>query len=178
LRCATLGSAVGALRPLTSVAMPSEKRLACTLHRETAMTTQSTRIQVTFPGGKRVDAVVGSQTIHTDQSVQHGGEGAAAEPFELFLASLATCAGLYVLVFCQARDIPTDRLSLVQDQVFENGRLLGIRLSVIVPAGFPTKYLDAVRAAAASCRVKKTLSDPPDVEVVVVSEAANQVLSA
>lgn len=142
------------------------------------MTTQSNRIQVSFPGGKRVDAVVGSQTIRTDQSVAHGGGGTAAEPFDLFLASLATCAGLYVLIFCQARDIPTDRLSLVQDQVFDNGRLLGVRLSVVVPPDFPAKYLDAVRAAAASCRVKKTLSDPPDVEVVVVSEVAQQVLSA
>jgi hypothetical protein len=59
------------------------------------------------------------------------------------------------------------------------GRLLGIRLSVVVPPDFPAKYLDAVRAAAASCRVKKTLSDPPDVEVVVVvSEPVNQVASA
>ena len=142
------------------------------------MTTQSNRIHVSFPGGRRVDAVVGSQTIRTDQSVAHGGEGSAAEPFDLFLASLATCAGLYVLIFCQARHIPTERLSLVQDHVFENGRLLGVRLSVVVPTDFPAKYLDAVRAAAASCRVKKTLSDPPDVEVVVVSESAQQVLSA
>jgi putative redox protein len=142
------------------------------------MITHTNRIQVSFPGGKRVEAVVGDHTIRTDQSLAHGGEGSAAEPFDLFLASLATCAGLYVLVFCQARDIPTEQLSLVQDQVFDNGRLLGIRLSVVVPADFPEKYLDAVRAAAASCRVKKALSNPPDVEVVVVSESAKQVLSA
>jgi putative redox protein len=142
------------------------------------MTTQTNRIQVSFPGGKRVDAVVSDQVIRTDQAVAHGGAGTAPEPFDLFLASLATCAGLYVLVFCQTRNIPTESLSLVQDQVFENGRLLGVRLSVIVPEDFPAKYLDAVRAAAASCRVKKVLSEPPDVEVVVVSDSAKQVLSA
>lgn len=143
------------------------------------MNTQASRVRVTFPGGKRVDAEVGEQTIRTDQSRAHGGDGSAAEPFDLFLASLATCAGLYVLIFCQKRDIPTDQLSLVQDHVFEDGRLLGVRLSVVVPSDFPAKYLDAVRAAAASCRVKKTLSDPPDVEVVVVrAEPVNQVASA
>jgi putative redox protein len=141
------------------------------------MPTHSNRIRVSFPGGKRVDAVVGSQMIRTDQSVAHGGEGSAAEPFDLFLASLATCAGLYVLIFCQTRNIPTERLSLVQDQIFEDGRLLGIRLSIDVPADFPAKYVGAVRAAAASCRVKKTLTSPPDVEVVVVSDYTNQVLS-
>ncbi len=96
----------------------------------------------------------------------------------MFLASLATCAGLYVLVFCQTRKTPTDRLSLVQDQIFENGRLLGIRLSVVVPADFPHNYLDAVRAAASSCRVKKAFSEPPDVEVVVVLESVPQLASA
>lgn len=134
------------------------------------MTTSTSRIQVKFTGGKRVDAVVGDHVIHTDQSVAHGGEGSAPEPFDLFLASLATCAGLYVLVFCQARAIPTDQLSLVQEQIFEDGKLRGVRLSIVVPAGFPEKYLDAVRAAASGCKVKKALSDPPDVEVVVVQQ--------
>jgi len=91
---------------------------------------------------------------------------------------LRPALGCTLLIFCQTRDIPTEQLSLVQDQVLENGKLLRIRLSVVVPADFPTKYLDAVRAAAASCRVKKTLASPPDVEIVVVAESANQVLPA
>jgi putative redox protein len=131
------------------------------------MTTSTSRIRVKFPGGKRADAAVGDQVIRTDQGVAHGGTGSAPEPFDLFLASLATCAGLYVLVFCQARAIPTDRLELVQEQVFEDGKLRGIRLNIVVPADFPEKYLDAVRAAANGCKVKKTLLDPPEVEVVV-----------
>jgi hypothetical protein len=45
--------------------------------------------------------------------------------------------------------------------------LRGVRLSIVVPHDFPEKYLDAVRAAASGCKVKKTLSAPPDVEVVV-----------
>ena len=142
------------------------------------MKIQSNRIHVSFPGGRRVDAAVGNHTIRTDQSAAHGGDGSAPEPFDLFLASLATCAGLHVLALCQTRGIPTERLSLVQDQVFENGKLSEIRLSVVVPADFPPKYLGAVRAAAATCRVKQTLAAPPAVEVVVASEPANQVLSA
>jgi len=141
------------------------------------MSTSTSRIQVNFPGGKRVDAVVGDRIVTTDQSLEHGGGGSAAEPFDLFLASLATCAGLYVLVFCQARGIPTDQLTLVQDQTFENGKLRGVRLSIVVPADFPEKYLDSVRAAAGGCKVKKTLSEPPDVEVVV-SRASAEAASA
>jgi putative redox protein len=72
-------------------------------------------IHVTFPGGKRVDADFGTQVVKTDQSREHGGEGTAPEPFDLFLASLATCAGLYVLGFCNARGLSTDGIELTQD---------------------------------------------------------------
>ena len=132
------------------------------------MNMTTSRIDVTFPGGKRVDATLGGTVIQTDQSKPHGGDASAPEPFDLFLASLATCAGLYVLVFCQARGIPTDQLSLVQEQIYEEGKLRRILLRVLLPAGFPEKYVDAVRAAASGCRVKKTLAEPPEVEVVAV----------
>jgi ribosomal protein S12 methylthiotransferase accessory factor len=84
---------------------------------------------------------------------------------------LATCAGLYVLVFCQTRGIPTDQLSLVQEQIFEDGKLQRVRLSIGLPPGFPEKYVDAVRAAANSCKVKKALAAPPELEVVAVWSA-------
>jgi hypothetical protein len=71
-------------------------------------------IAVSFPGGKRFDARIGALVVHTDQPVDQGGEGTAIAPFDLFLASLATCAGLYVLGFCQARGLSTDRLALQQ----------------------------------------------------------------
>jgi ribosomal protein S12 methylthiotransferase accessory factor len=132
------------------------------------MTANTTRIDVSFPGGKRVDATLGNVVIHTDQSKAHGGAESAPEPFDLFLASLATCAGLYVLVFCQTRGIPTEQLSLVQEQLHEDGKLSRIQLRILLPPGFPEKYVDAVRAAANGCRVKKTLSHPPDLEVVAV----------
>ena len=60
---------------------------------------------ITFPGGKRVDAQVGPYLIQTDQPKDEGGDGTAPEPFMLFLASIGTCAGIYVLGFCQSRGI-------------------------------------------------------------------------
>ena len=69
-------------------------------------------ILVTFPGGMRVDAQAGAHLIRTDQPASAGGDASAPAPFDLFLASLATCAGYYVLAFCRARGIPTDGLAL------------------------------------------------------------------
>ncbi len=71
-----------------------------------------TRIKVGFPGGKAVKAQIGESIILTDQSVVNGGEGAAPEPFALFLASIGTCAGFYALSFCEQRGISADELSL------------------------------------------------------------------
>jgi len=132
------------------------------------MSVSTDHVEVCFPGGKCVDAFVGGHRIHTDQSIQHGGSGTAPEPFDLFLAALATCAGLYVLVFCQTRGIPTEELRLDQEQVFEEGKLSRVVLRVFLPPRFPEKYVDAVRAAAAGCKVKRTLRAPPEVEVIAV----------
>ena len=69
---------------------------------------------VDFPGGARVDAHFGPYTVKTDQPPSGGGEGSAPAPFSLFLASIGTCAGIYVLGFCRQRGLPTDGIRLAQ----------------------------------------------------------------
>lgn len=131
-------------------------------------------ISVTFPGGKRVDAAFDGHLVATDQSSAHGGEGSAPEPFQLFLASLATCAGIYVLGFCQARGIPTDGIRVEQQARFDEGgkSLVEIGLEIHLPASFPEKYRSAVVAAANNCKVKKVLAAPPRFDVYAVVDGA------
>jgi ribosomal protein S12 methylthiotransferase accessory factor len=130
-------------------------------------------INVTFPGGKRVDAQVGRFSIATDQSAEHGGAGSAPEPFTLFLASLATCAGIYVVGFCQARNIPTDGIRLVQRSEGDpKGKLLRVEIDVHVPRSFPAHYHEQLARAAAACKVKKTMADPPSFEVKTLVDEA------
>jgi len=126
---------------------------------------------VTFPGGARVDAEFGSHTIRTDQPPQAGGDGSAPAPFALFLASIGTCAGIYVLGFCRQRGLPTDGIRIVQrmDPDPRTGMIGSIGLDIEVPPGFPAKYHDALVRAASQCAVKKHLEAPPrfDVRTVV-----------
>ena len=134
-------------------------------------------IIVTLPGGKRVDAQAGGFTFHTDQPPERGGQGSAPEPFTLFLASLGTCAGIYVAGFCQTRGIPTEGIRIVQHTESDpkSGRLVRVTLDVQVPPEFPPQYRDAVARAAAACKVKKTLAAPPDFEVATsVAVSAGQ----
>ena len=113
------------------------------------------QLSVRFPGKKRVEVASGSFVIHTDQSLAHGGEGSAPEPFDLFLASIGACAGVYVLAFCHSRGIPTDDIRIEETPQYEHGTLAGVVLDVVVPPAFPAKYLQALEVAASTCPVKR-----------------------
>jgi putative redox protein len=125
---------------------------------------------ITLPGGLRVDAEAGPYTIRTDQPPQAGGEGSAPAPFTLFLASIGTCAGIYVLGFCRHRGIPTDGIRIVQrtDRDPRTGLIAKVRLDIEVPSGFPAQYHDALVRAADQCAVKKHLEHPPQFDVRTV----------
>lgn len=134
-------------------------------------TSQGPRIDVTFPGGKRVTANFLDHQVHTDQPTKAGGGGTAPSPFELFFASLATCAGYYVLEFCNSRQIPLDgvRLSQTFDRDVASKRVTAVHLAIALPPGFPEKYKQAVAQAAQGCAVKKLVENPPTMDVQVVA---------
>ena len=97
---------------------------------------------IDFPGGARVDAHFAGFVIPTDQPAMGGGEGSAPTPFATFLSTIGTCAGIYVLGFCQQRDIPTDGIELIQRLEFDTAkRMVGkISIDIVVPPDFPEKY--------------------------------------
>jgi putative redox protein len=124
-------------------------------------------IKVTFPGGFRVDADYKGFAVKTDQPVSDGGEGTALSPFDLFLASIATCAGYYVLAFCRERKIPTERASVVMrtEKGPESKMIDKIVIDIHLPPEFPERYKNAVIKAVDSCTVKAHLMKPPAFEI-------------
>ncbi len=127
-------------------------------------------MKITFPGGKKVNAEMDGVVIPTDQPVADGGDGSAPSPFTYFLASMGTCAGIYVLSFCQQRDISTVGMSLTQRMEFavdDSGhkRLSKITLDIMLPVGFPEKYRNAIVKTAELCSVKKVIMNPPEFEI-------------
>lgn len=132
-------------------------------------------MEIVFPGGKKVDALYKGFTIKTDQPVVGGGENTAPAPFDLFLASIGTCAGIYVLSFCQQRGIPTDGIKIIQ-RMFRDEVSSGIgtiSLEIQVPPDFPPQYTDAVIRTAELCAVKKHIQNPPAFEVYTKAVAGN-----
>lgn len=116
-------------------------------------------IIIDFPGGSRVDAHFGKFNVATDQPPI----ASAPTPFDLFLSSIGTCAGIYVLGFCQQRGLPTEGIQIIQrihthpvtHMVDE------IDLEIRVPPTFPEKYRESLIRSAELCKVKKHLEKPP-----------------
>ncbi len=116
---------------------------------------------ISFPGGARVDAAIGDMVIKTDQ------DGSAPAPFALFLASIGTCAGIYVLSFCQQRGLPTADIRIRQSMVSDpmTHMISQINLDIDLPAGFPEKYKSALIKSAQLCAVKRHLENPPKFKI-------------
>ncbi len=118
---------------------------------------------IEFPGGAKVDANFGGFTVKTDQPPMGGGEGSAPSPFETFLASIGTCAGIYVLGFCRQRGLPTEGIRILQRSLRDpqTGLVGQVDLEIQVPASFPEKYHESLVRSANMCAVKKHLEHPP-----------------
>lgn len=122
---------------------------------------------IDFPGGARVDAHFGPYTVHTDQPPMGGGEGSAPTPFGVFLASLGTCAGIYVLGFCKQRGLPTEGIRIIQRMQSSpfSGMVEKVELEIQVPPTFPEKYRPSLIRSAELCAVKKHFENPPAFEI-------------
>lgn len=128
-------------------------------------------MKIYFPGGKKVYADFKTFTHKTDQPSYAGGEGTAPAPFELFLASIGTCAGIFVLGFCQNRGIDTEGIEIIQGhEVDPNTKMIKkVNMEIKLPGSFPEKYKNAVIQSASLCAVKKHLENPPEFNVFTSS---------
>src|SRR5215211_7110011 len=121
-------------------------------------------IIIDFPDGSRVDAHFRGFTVPTDQPPMDS----APSPFDVFLSSIGTCAGIYVLGFCQQRGLPTQGIQILQ-RTHANpltGLIEQIDLEIVVPHTFPEKYRDSLIRSAELCKVKKHLEKPPEFHIV------------
>lgn len=125
------------------------------------------QMEIFFEGKKKVNARYNGHVIKTDQPVEAGGDNTSSAPFELFLASIGTCAGIYVKLFCDQRGISTENIRLYQNLEFnyETKLVSKIKLDIELPPDFPEKYRDALVNVANLCAVKKHLMNPPEIEV-------------
>jgi ribosomal protein S12 methylthiotransferase accessory factor len=130
-------------------------------------------IPIHMGDGLKVSTEIKGHVIETDQPARDGGGGAAPAPFDLFLASLATCAGFYVLAFCRERQIPVEGIGLKMST--EKGevskRIDKITFTVDLPSTFPEKYKFALVKAIDHCTVKNHILVAPQFEIITRATA-------
>ena len=122
----------------------------------------ASEIVVRLPGGRRVDAQLGRHRVLTDQPRDNGGEDSAPSPFQLFLTSLGTCAGIFIQGFCAKRGIPYEDIRVIERPSYgANGALEAVEFEVQLPATFPPTYDQALLRVIDQCSVKRALQFPP-----------------
>lgn len=121
--------------------------------------------KVTFPGNKKVDVEIGKFVVKTDQKIIYGGDDTAPEPFNIFLSSIGSCAGIYAVSFCNTREINTEGMFLMVDISFKDKQnfLKEIKLTLHVNCEFPEKYIKAIVKSMNNCAVKSQLH--PDIKI-------------
>jgi uncharacterized OsmC-like protein len=124
-------------------------------------------MEITFPGNKKVNSTYKGYTVQTDQPVAEGGDGTAPEPFDLFLSAIGTCAGVYVVYFCEQRHIDTSNIKLTLDisRDEKNHLVDAVTINILLPPEFPAKYKNAVKKVAEMCTVKRNILNPPTFNV-------------
>ena len=125
------------------------------------------KMEIVSAGGKKVNALYKGFTVKTDQSKENGGDQSAPEPFDMFLASIGTCAGINVIVFCQRHGISADKIKLILlfDRNQKTRMIEKIIIEIQLPVDFPEKYKNAVIRSADLCSVKKHMINPPKFEI-------------
>ena len=125
---------------------------------------------VTLEKKRRVVAHVGPHDIVTDQPVSNGGDGSAPTPYELFLASIAACAGTYVQHFCALRSIDTTGLVIREwPRYDQKGALVAVELALELPPSFPPRYQEALIRVVEQCSVKRAIAGGPQFQVRIAA---------
>jgi len=126
------------------------------------------QMEIYFPRNKAVCATYKGFTIETDQPSYGGGDDLAPGPFALFIASVGTCAGSFMLSFMQQRGISTEGagITLKTEKDPETNLICDISLDLHLPLDFPDKYRAAIIHTVGLCTVKRHLHNPPQFQLV------------
>jgi ribosomal protein S12 methylthiotransferase accessory factor len=125
------------------------------------------QVKVRFLDNLRLEARFGDFTVVSDQPIRYKGDGTAPGPFDYFLASSALCAAYFAKVYCNARDIPTEDISIVQDNMVdpENRYQQTFRIRAELPEGMAEKDRTGIIRAMDRCTVKRVIQNDLGFEV-------------
>ncbi len=101
-------------------------------------------------------------------TLQTGGN-ATPSPFDLFIASLGTCAALTAKGYCKSRNLNCEGMQILIDLERDPDTRLAskIKMELVLPEDFPAEHRDRLVKAAGACFVKKHLYQQPEFEMTI-----------
>ena len=128
------------------------------------------QIRVRFLDNLRIEAIFDDYSVISDQPIRYKGNGTAPGPFDYFLASSALCAAYFLKVYCKARNIPTEDISLSQNNIIdpENRYKQSFEIQVELPSSISKKDRMGMITSIERCTVKKTIQTIPNFNIEIV----------
>ncbi|MGB0835681.1 MAG: OsmC domain/YcaO domain-containing protein [Psychrobium sp.] len=133
-------------------------------------------INVNFLDNLRLEAKFDDFTVIADQPIRYKGDGSAPGPFDYFLASSAMCAAYFVKVYCNSRDIPTDGISVSQNNIVdpENRYQQTFKIQVQLPDSISERDRTGILRAIDRCTVKRVVQNQPEFIVEAVTNLKDE----
>ena len=132
-------------------------------------------VKVRYEGGDRLVVTVRGHDVAVDQPVSDGGGDTAPTPVELFVGSLAACAGFYAERFLRRHGLPLDGLAVDADFGFAEerpARVGRVSLRLRLPVGFPSSYRDRLAKVVEHCTVHNSIRVAPEIGIELEGEAS------
>lgn len=128
-------------------------------------------LTIAYKGGARFDVASGHHTVVTDQPVEDGGGDAGMSPVELFVGSLASCVGYFVVRYCTRHQIPCEGFSVDADWSYaeQPHRVGAVEIKLNLPADLTPEQREKLLKVAHGCTVHQSLAVPPKVEIELVT---------
>jgi uncharacterized OsmC-like protein len=124
-------------------------------------------MKIAYKGKKKFMVTTRGQQLLVDQPIEDEGTDEGMTPPEIFVASLATCMGVYVLNYCKNIGInPNDMILSVEWEKTSNPARIGkIKVDIKLPKIKAKDRQQAIIKVAEHCLVHNTIHNPPEISI-------------
>ena len=126
------------------------------------------KAEISYIGGMKFEARNRSHAVVIDQPQIVGGEDKGPTPPELFIDSLGSCIGVYVLAFCKNTGLNPDGMKIILDwekAADKPARIKSIRANIELPKADVGARKAALLKVAESCLIHETIKHQPDITI-------------
>ncbi|MDP2911640.1 MAG: OsmC family protein [Candidatus Omnitrophota bacterium] len=126
------------------------------------------KAEIGYMGGMKFEARNRSHTVIIDQPEDGGGQDQGPTPPELFVDSLGSCIGVYVLAFCKNTGLNPDGMRIILDWEKASdkpSRIKSINAKIELPNAVVGQRKAALLKVAESCLIHETIKHQPEITI-------------